>query len=78
MLTSAWRLTGALLTEIVDAGFSHEQVKTALRTDTRFRAQYLILYDLVNIIVNMNQQRFSVFATTAGTCLHHLFVSQAP
>lgn len=69
MLASGWRLTGTFLTEIVDAGYGHEQVKATLRKDAQFRAQYLVLYDLVNTIVNVNQQKFAVFATTARMSL---------
>ncbi|KIP10936.1 hypothetical protein PHLGIDRAFT_125248 [Phlebiopsis gigantea 11061_1 CR5-6] len=65
MLTASWRLAGAWLTDICDAGFDHDQVKGALHRDSIFRARYLVLYDLVSIIVNANQQKFAVLATSA-------------
>ena len=67
MLTAAWRLAGAWLTDICDAGFDHDQVKAALHSDINFRARYLVLYDLVSIIVDANQQKFAVLATAART-----------
>lgn len=64
MLASAWRLTGSILTDMVDS-VSDSEIKATLEKDTQFRAQYLVLYDLVNIIADVNQQKFALLATSA-------------
>ena len=65
LLASAWRLAGAMLMDIKQVAEDTSTIKAALREDIQFRNDYLVLYDLVNVIVNVNQQRFALLATTA-------------
>jgi hypothetical protein len=66
MLASAWRVVGLTLTECLDSE-QDGHIRELLRKDAAFRAQYLVLYDLINILVNFGQQRFALLATTART-----------
>jgi hypothetical protein len=40
-------------------------LKVSLRKDPKLRSKYLVLYDLVNNIVDVNQRKFALLATTA-------------
>ncbi|KAI0696691.1 hypothetical protein BC835DRAFT_1271539 [Cytidiella melzeri] len=64
MFASAWRLVGLTLTENVDVE-RDSQIRDILKKDPKFRAQYLVLYDLITILVNFGQQKFAQLATTA-------------
>ncbi|KAI0339768.1 hypothetical protein BDW22DRAFT_1360779 [Trametopsis cervina] len=64
MFASAWRLVGLTLTENVDTE-NDGQIRNLLKKDPQFRARYLVLYDLVNILVGFAQQKFAQLATTA-------------
>ena len=51
--------------ELRDVIKDDKQVKLMLQQNDALRKQYLLVYDLINIIVNINQQRFAQLATTA-------------
>lgn len=51
--------------ELAQEGLTDKNVKLKLKSDEKFRARYLALYDMVNILVNISQAKFSVLATTA-------------
>lgn len=64
MLASAWNIVSVTLNGFaIDVDDSN--IKTKLRDDKDFRQRYLVLYDMVNILVNMCQDKFSVLATAA-------------
>lgn len=56
--------------ELRDVLKDDKQIKLTLQQNDGFRKQYLVLYDLVNIIVGVNQQKFAQLATTAGKLFH--------
>ena len=66
LFASAWRLVGLILTENVEVG-QDKQIRERLKTESDFRSQYLVLYDLINILVDICQQKFAQLATTART-----------
>lgn len=45
-------------------GLSDDIVKSQLKKNTELRSHYLVLYDMVGVLVNMSQAKFSVLATT--------------
>jgi len=65
MLASAWNIVSDTLNEFAIDGLTDKNIKTKLKNDKDMRERYLVLYDMVNIIVNMCQVKFSVLATTA-------------
>ena len=69
MLAAAWRLAGAMLMDVKQIARDNTALKAALRRDDKFRTEYLALYDLVNTIVDVNQKKFALLATTARTSL---------
>lgn len=66
MLASAWRLVGLTLTQSIDED-QDSRIRDTLGKDPEFRAHYMVLYDLVNILVSLGQQKFAQLATTART-----------
>ena len=64
MQASAWRLAFKTLCELEAAGLDDTVIRQQLKNDVAIRSRYLILYDLVNLLVNMSQQKFSVLAIT--------------
>lgn len=69
LFASAWRLVGLTLTENVERAEDTVQIRDRLKAEPAFRAQYLVLYDLVNVLVGYGQQKFAQLATTARKCL---------
>jgi hypothetical protein len=65
MLASAWRIVSETLNGLAIDGLTDKNVKTKLKNDPNLRARYLVLFDIVKILVKMDQDRFSVLATTA-------------
>lgn len=51
--------------ELAQEGLTDKNVKLKLKSDEKFRVRYLALYDMVNVLVNISQAKFSVLATTA-------------
>jgi hypothetical protein len=66
MLASAWKLVSEFLGELESAGLDDAKIKHQLKDDAAIRSRYLALNDLVDILVNLSQQKFAVLATT--TC----------
>ncbi|KAF8904426.1 hypothetical protein CPB84DRAFT_1727744 [Gymnopilus junonius] len=64
MLASAWRLVSDSLNELAIDGLTDKNVKAKLKNDPDIRARYLVVYDMVNDLITMSQNRFSVLATT--------------
>ncbi|KAJ3834621.1 hypothetical protein EV361DRAFT_808140 [Lentinula raphanica] len=64
MLGSAWKIAVDLLYSLQEGGLFDDTVVYILRTNSRLRSQYLILYDLVNTLVDLQQKKFSLLATT--------------
>lgn len=66
MLASAWRLVGQTLEDIADElGGNDNKLRAKLQKDPDFRARYLELYDHVNKLVDVGQNKFALLATTA-------------
>ena len=65
MLASAWNIVSVTLNGFAMDDLNDSNIKTTLRDDRDFRERYLVLYDMVNILVNMCQDKFSVLATAA-------------
>ncbi|KAI0062875.1 hypothetical protein BV25DRAFT_1855093 [Artomyces pyxidatus] len=63
MLTSAWRFIRDGLETLDQEGIADDRVRVQLRDDPDLRTQYLILYDIVNVLVDALQANFSVLAT---------------
>jgi hypothetical protein len=63
-LASAWHIVLETLRELEADGLSDQTAKTQLKKNDGLRSRYLILYDMVNELVNMSQSKFSVLATT--------------
>jgi hypothetical protein len=69
MLASAWKIIYESLLELQAVGLEDRTAKTQLKNSANLRSQYLVLYDMVNYLVDTNQVKFSVLATTTGACL---------
>jgi hypothetical protein len=65
MLASAWNIVSVTLNGFAMDGLADTNIKKKLRDDKDFRQRYLVLYDMVNVLVNMCQDKFSVLATVA-------------
>lgn len=65
MLASAWNIVSVTLNGFAIDGLTDRNIKMKLRDDQDIRQRYLVLYDMVNILVNMCQDKFSVLATAA-------------
>ena len=65
MLASAWNIVSDTLNGFAIDSLTDKNIKAKLKDDKDMRERYLVLYDMVNILVNMCQVRFSVLATTA-------------
>ncbi|KAI0093110.1 hypothetical protein BDY19DRAFT_989781 [Irpex rosettiformis] len=75
MLASAWRLVGLTLTQEIDTD-KDSRIRDILGKNPQFRAQYLVLYDMVNILVSLGQQKFAQLATTAPHWSQYFQVNQ--
>ena len=64
LLASAWKIVADNLFDLQLTGVSDDTVVYKLR-DEEFRSQYLVLYDMVNMLVNLCQHKFSVLAATS-------------
>ncbi|KDR75158.1 hypothetical protein GALMADRAFT_249095 [Galerina marginata CBS 339.88] len=64
MLASAWKLVSNSLDALAIDGLTDKTVKSKLKNNSDMRDRYLVLYDMVNDLVSMSQDRFSVLATT--------------
>jgi hypothetical protein len=64
LLASAWKIVLDTLYELGEDGLSDKTVKMQLKNDESLRSRYLVLYDMVNVLVNTSQAKFSVLATT--------------
>ncbi|KAG6813367.1 hypothetical protein H0H92_011633 [Tricholoma furcatifolium] len=65
MLASAWKLVCETLAQLAVHGVTDASIKSQLKNNQGLRARYLVLYDLVNDLINISQSKFSVLATTA-------------
>ncbi|KAF9478819.1 hypothetical protein BDN70DRAFT_879530 [Pholiota conissans] len=65
MLASAWKLVSDKLNEFAVDGLTDRNAKLTLKNNPDMRQRYLVLCDMVDVLVKMNQDRFSVLATTA-------------
>ena len=66
MLASAWKIIGNILRELIDRGMSNKNVKALLKNDNRIRSLYFALFRMVEVMVDINQQRFSSLALNSG------------
>ena len=65
MLASAWSIVSEALNGLVIDGLTDNNVKTKLRDDPDMRERYLVLCDILDVLLKMNQDKFSVLATTS-------------
>jgi hypothetical protein len=65
MLGSAWKMVSETLNSFAMGGIRDENIKDKLKSDPHLREQYLVLCDIVNTLIELSQNRFSVLATTA-------------
>ncbi|KAJ3891066.1 hypothetical protein GG344DRAFT_77269 [Lentinula edodes] len=64
MLGSAWKIVVDILYSLQEGGLSDESVVPTLKRDEGLRFRYLVLYHLVNTLVDLHQTKFSLLATT--------------
>lgn len=64
LLASAWKIVSETLHELAQEGLTDQTIKMQLRRNENLRARYLVLYDMVNLLVNLSQAKFSLLATT--------------
>ncbi|KAF8829046.1 hypothetical protein HHX47_DHR3000898 [Lentinula edodes] len=64
MLGSAWKIVVDILYSLQEGGLSDESVVPTLKRDEGLRFRYLVLYYLVNTLVDLHQTKFSLLATT--------------
>ena len=69
MLAAAWSLVWKWLEKIAEFSLEDAAVKNRLRRDGTFRSIYLVLYHLVQVIADTEQNKFAVLATSAGGSL---------
>ncbi|EKM80649.1 hypothetical protein AGABI1DRAFT_105632 [Agaricus bisporus var. burnettii JB137-S8] len=62
MMTSAWKIVRNIIRELVQRGMSNKNYKAVLRNDKKIRSLYLALTHMVDLMVEINQQRFSMLA----------------
>jgi len=67
MMASAWKIVGNILRELIDRGMSNKNIKALLKNDNRIRGLYFALFRMVEVMVDINQQRFSGLALNSGT-----------
>ena len=65
MLASAWKIVSETLDSFAVNGVRDENIKGKLKSEPILREQYLVLCNIVNTLVELSQNRFSVLATTA-------------
>jgi hypothetical protein len=64
VLASGWSIVLDALRELKTAGFSDSTAKTQLQKMPKLRSRYLVLYDMVGVLANISQAKFSLLATT--------------
>lgn len=74
MLASAWKIASDILNKMAEDGLRDRNVKAKLQSEPDMRNRYLALYNIVDELVMMCQERFAVLATTtrALLCLTNL------
>jgi hypothetical protein len=65
LLASSWNIVSEIFMELAQEGLTDKTVKLKLKGDEKFRGRYLALCDMVSVLVNISQAKFSVLATTA-------------
>ena len=66
MLASAWKIIRNRLEALDNSGLTDARIKAQLLERPDLREEYLILYDIVNTLVDALQHRFSVLAMSAS------------
>ena len=64
MQASAWKVVYEALKELEEEGLEDKKIKDQLGANQKLRARYLILYDMVSHLIDANQTKVSVLATT--------------
>ncbi|KAL0068782.1 hypothetical protein AAF712_004111 [Marasmius tenuissimus] len=64
MVASAWKLVADTLCELEEDGLDDSRVVKQLTDKPEIRGRYLILYDMINNLVDIHQTKFAVLATT--------------
>ncbi|KAH7924249.1 hypothetical protein BV22DRAFT_1035310 [Leucogyrophana mollusca] len=64
MIASGWKLVVDVIRSLQREGLSDRNAHVQLQQDESLRSRYLILCDMVNDLVELEQRKFSVLATT--------------
>lgn len=76
MLASAWKIVLDILRKFEQDGLTDHNVKMLLKKNKALRSRYLALCDMADIIVNANQTKVSVLATSTREMLFMLIRSR--
>ncbi|KIM45307.1 hypothetical protein M413DRAFT_441989 [Hebeloma cylindrosporum] len=76
MLASAWKIVSDSLNALAVDGVSDRNIKMKLKSNPDIRERYLVLYDTVNVLVKMSQDRVSVLATTTPHFARYFKISE--
>lgn len=63
MFASAWRLIAETLDQLEDEGLDDRSLRTQLQKNASMRGKYLALYDVVNKLAGVYQERLAQLAT---------------
>lgn len=66
MLASAWKILGNMLRELIHRGMTSKNARALLKNDLRMRNLYLASVRMIELVVDINQQRFSVLALNSS------------
>lgn len=66
MLAAAWKMVMEVLKELDGYGTPDSQTHKKLSLDSEFRERYLVLYDIVNVLVEAGHAHFQVLVTTTS------------
>jgi len=66
MLAAAWKMVAEALKELDGYGTPDSQIRRKLSLDAEFRERYLVLYDIVNVLVEAGHAHFQVLVTTTS------------
>ncbi|KAM6502070.1 hypothetical protein JOM56_002047 [Amanita muscaria] len=64
MLAAGWKVVLDTLVDLASNGLTDDNIKTKLKTNSHISLRYLILYDIVGTLVNLNQAQFAALAMT--------------
>jgi len=66
MLASAWKTVRDRLELLEKEGVVNSQIRSQLAKNAHLRKEYLAVYDILGVLIDALQARFSLLAATAG------------